>query len=215
MAEVTNGQQLRIYTGTQDHQYYQLGIEKTGISQGSSDETVSGIKTFSGNNVNTGNNSHSGTETFSGPVVYSGLTTGQILYRDVTLGPTVIVGVAAGDIGHADGAVLVPAPGAGYFLEFLSCTLVYDFLTAAYTGGGDDLHVLYPGFATVSGVVLAADLLGSAGDEIQILNALSSAGVSAPVNVGLSIASTAWTNPGTAAGVLRVRTHYRVHASNL
>lgn len=214
MADISEGQKIIVRT-----QFGDTGIpvEQTGLSVNSMNQSVSGNKTFTGSNTFNGSNSFAAgqTQTFNGPVNFTGLTTGQILYRDVTLGPTVIVGNAAGDIGHAAGAELVPAPGAGYMLEYLSCMLVYDFATAAYTGGGDDLHVLYPGFATVSGVVTAADLLGAAGDKIQVLYHLSAAGIVVPVNVGLSIASTAWTQPGTAAGVLRVRTHYRVHATGL
>ena len=44
---------------------------------------------------------------------------------------------------------VVPAPGAGYVLEFISAALIYDYDTATYTGGGD-VTLEYSGGAAVS-----------------------------------------------------------------
>jgi len=43
-----------------------------------------------------------------------------------TLTATQIVGTAAGDIGNANGAILVAAPSSDYALEFVSAVLIYD-----------------------------------------------------------------------------------------
>lgn len=127
----------------------------------------------------------------------------------VTLTPTTIVGTDAGDLGHAGGVELVAAPGAGYILEFISATLSYDFGTAAYTGGGDDL-VIRQGTTAVSAAIAGADLLGDTEDDIAFVGALSAADIKLTANSNLNIKSTAWTQPGTAAGTCKVHVLYRV-----
>ena len=130
----------------------------------------------------------------------------------VTLTPTTIVGTDAGDLGHASGVELVAAPGAGYILEFVSAVLSYDFGTAAYTGGGDDL-VIRQGTTSVSAAIASADLLGDTADDIAYVNALSAADIKLTANSNLNLKSTAWTNPGTAAGTCKVHVQYRIHAA--
>ena len=46
-------------------------------------------------------------------------TVSQIYSTEVTLTAAEIVGTAAGDIGHANGATIVAAPASGFALEFL------------------------------------------------------------------------------------------------
>lgn len=134
-----------------------------------------------------------------------------------TLTATEIVGTAAGDLGHANGATLVAAPEAGFALQFVSAIAIYDFGVAAYTGGGNDTSIrLGGGGAAITGVVTSANLLGAAGDKIVRFDPLSTAALPVTENVGISLTSTtAWTQPGTAAGVLRVYTTYRVIATGL
>ena len=129
----------------------------------------------------------------------------------VTLTPTTIVGTDAGDLGHSAGVELVAAPGTSYILEFVSAVLSYDFGTAAYTGGGDDL-VIRQGTTSVSAAIAAADLLGDSADDIAYVNALSAADIKLTANSNLNIKSTAFTNPGSAAGTCKVHVQYRVHA---
>ncbi len=142
--------------------------------------------------------------------------TGQILTAAVTLTATEIVGTDAGDLGHANGATIVADPGAGFSIEFISGFLIYDFDTAAYTGGGNDLvFQIGSGGIPLTGATTSANLLGAAGDKIVQVNSLSTAGMPRSVNTGISLKSTAWTNPGTAAGVLRVHVQYRIHTTGL
>lgn len=121
-----------------------------------------------------------------------------------------IVGTAAGDIGHASGAILVAAPGATKVLEFVSAVLIYDFDTSAYTGGGDD-NVIQLGTTVVSAAIAGADLLEAAADKIAYVNALSAADIALAANQPLAFHGTALTQPGDAAGTLSVRITYRVH----
>lgn len=129
---------------------------------------------------------------------------------EVELTATEIVGTSAGDLGHAAGAVLVAAE-ADVVHEFISAVLVYEFDTAAYTGGGDDL-VIRQGTTAVGAAITSANLLGAAGDKVYQSTAIAAA---LTANSTLNIKSTAWTQPGTAAGVLRVRLTYRSHPAAL
>lgn len=124
-----------------------------------------------------------------------------------------IVGTNAGDIGHADGVPLVAAQ-AGVVYEFESAVLIYDFDTAAYTGGGNDL-VIRIGSTAVSSPIAGADLLLDTEDDIAYVNALSAADIKLTANSTINLAGTAYTNPGTAAGVLRVILTYKEITTNL
>jgi hypothetical protein len=128
----------------------------------------------------------------------------------VTLTATQIVGTAAGDIGHTDGAILVAAPGAGKCLEFVSAVLSYNYDTAAYTGGGDD-NVIRQGTTPVSAAIAGADLLEDTADDIAFVSALSAADIKLTANSTLNLSGTALTQPGDAAGTLDVFITYRVH----
>jgi hypothetical protein len=140
-----------------------------------------------------------------------------IITEERTISAAEIVGTSAGDLGHANGVELVAAAGSGYALEFISAIAIYDFGVAAYTGGGDDTSIrLGGGGAAITGIVTSANLLGAAGDKIVRFDPLSTAAL--PVSVGVNISmnsTTAWTQPGTAAGVLRVQTSYRIHKTGL
>ena len=132
-----------------------------------------------------------------------------IQHATVTLTADEIVGTDAGCIGHSAGAVLVAAPGAGYILEFISAVLSYNFDTAAYTGGGDD-NVIRQGTTAVSAAIAGADLLEDTADDIAYVNALSAADIKLTANSTLNLKGTALTQPGTAAGTLKVHIAYRV-----
>ena len=121
---------------------------------------------------------------------------------------TQIVGTSAGDLGHAGGATLVAAPGSGYALRVVDVVWKYNYDTAAYTGGGNDLKVQSGGSGTAcTAAVTSAALLGAAADSYY-----STPGIAATLNENESLvaASTAWTNPGTAAGILTIVVTYDI-----
>lgn len=145
-------------------------------------------------------------------------TISEVKVAEASLTATEIVGTSAGDLGHADGAEIVAAPGTGYVLQFISAVLIYDYDTAAYTGGGDDLVVQVGSTGaqvTHSAAIAAADLLGASGDKIAYVTALSASDQALSDNPNISLHSTAFTQPGTAAGVLRVKVAYRVITTGL
>lgn len=128
-----------------------------------------------------------------------------------TLTAAQIVGTAAGQLGHANGVTLVAAPGANYTLEFLGAVIVYNRAVASYTGGGNDT-VIQLGTAATTGVISSANFLGAAADAYVALHPLAAAANVLTSNSALSLKSTtAWTQPGTAAGVIKYRITYKVH----
>ena len=146
----------------------------------------------------------------AGAVDNAAIDAGIIQTAKVTLTAAEIVGTDVGCIGHSAGAVLVAAPGAGKVLEFVSAVLSYNFDTAAYTGGGDDV-VIRQGATAVSAAIAKTDLLADTEDDIAYVGALSAADVKLTANSTLNLAGTALTQPGEAAGTLDVFITYRVH----
>lgn len=136
----------------------------------------------------------------------------------VTIDSTKIVGTAAGDLAHADGAILVASPGTGFTLEFVSAFMIYDHSTANFGGGNDDVIVqvgVTGTQVTVSGAITDANLFTAAGDKILRLGSTATELVHAD-NGAISLKSTlVYTNPGTAAGLLRVHLKYRMHTTGL
>ena len=118
---------------------------------------------------------------------------------------------------NATPVTVIAAPGSGKVIEFISAVVIYDFDTAAY-GGGGDVTFKYNGAATVSNTVSAANSFGAAGDKITMCEALDTAnGIAMSVNTALVItnATGAFTDPGTAAGVGRIKIAYRIHSTGL
>lgn len=138
-----------------------------------------------------------------------------VLYGEATISSAAITATTAGNLGHAAGVEVVAAPGAGKAIEFMSALVIYDFATAAYTDGGN-VGVKYTGSDLVSGVVSAANSLAAAGDKVALLLAAVPTNNQALTNTGLSLtAATAFTQPGTAAGVVRVKIAHRIHTTGL
>jgi len=178
-----------------------------GLQDGSEDASVNDL-------VVAGNTAITGTLGVTGLITASaGISQGSSNVVEftvlTTLTATEIVGTAAGDIGHANGATLVAAPSSDYALEFVSATLIYDRATASYGGGADDLVIaIGSGGAAFTSAITDANLLTAAGDKVLTIKSIST---ELPLTVGtaISLRGTAYTNPGTAAGVLRVYTTYR------
>lgn len=157
----------------------------------------------------------------------AGVTADSVLLKDgyvqatnlktvlATLTATEIVGTSAGDIGHSAGAILVPAAGTGYIHEFVSALIVYDYGTAAYTGGTNDL-VIRVGTVAQCAAITTASLLGGAADAILAVNKLATNTVETGSAAGtINLYGTAYTQPGDAAGVLRIYVTYRTYPTGL
>lgn len=178
-----------------------------GLQDGSEDASVNDL-TVAGNTAIIGTLGITGLVTASAGISQGSSNVVEFTVL-TTLTATEIVGTAAGDIGHANGATLVTAPSSDYALEFVSATLIYDRATASYGGGADDLVIaIGSGGAAFTSAITDANLLTAAGDKVLTIKSIST---ELPLTVGtaISLRGTAYTNPGTAAGVLRVYTTYR------
>lgn len=135
--------------------------------------------------------------------------TGTISSADIT-------GTGAGQFGHANGYILLAGQGAHNVVELISGIFVYDFATAAYTAGGNVTINRSGGAGALTGLISAANSFGAAGDKIVQFLPLTTAGINLTENEGLNLVTTAaFTQPGTAAGVIRYVLNYRVHATAL
>ena len=145
-------------------------------------------------------------------------TDGTIQIATGTITSANITGTSAGQLGHANGVVLVAGGGAGTITQFVYALIENDFLTAAYTGGGVTGIKLAAGGAALSNTVAAAVFVQAAADisvELTPPPSLTVASVY-PLNTGLNLVSaSAPTQPGTAAGVIKWKLGYRVINSQL
>lgn len=126
-----------------------------------------------------------------------------------------IVATTAGKFGHAAGVVLVADPGAGKVVEFVSAIMSTTFGTAAYTAGGDisiNSNGVTTGGTALTGVASAASTLGAGASNIAQFVPLGATGNVLVANKGLNlVAASAFTNPGTAAGTVKVIVTYKIH----
>lgn len=158
----------------------------------------------------------SGVVTMSNAGVFS-LATGTVVasYTDTTISSANITATSAGALGHANGVAVVAAPVAGSIIEFLYAVMVYDYGGAGYATGGN-LTINATGGSAITGVVSAANSLGATSDKVNVFYPLAVAGLLVAPATGLSlVAASAFTNGGSATGVVRVRVYYRTYATGL
>lgn len=121
-----------------------------------------------------------------------------------------ITGTATGQLGNANGVVLVPAAPTGAINQLVSCVAAMDFATAAYTAGGNVTVNLSAGGAALTGLVTTTVFIQAAADIIVEFVPLAATKNTYTSANGLALVSSiAPTNPGTAAGVINWVTAYR------
>lgn len=132
---------------------------------------------------------------------------------DITVSAAEIVALAAAP------KELVAAPVAGKALQFLGAIISNDFDGAAYdapTAAGDDLAVIYAGGAQCSTTLEATGFINTAADLSKTLVPTTADTTVTTAALQLSnIGANEYTNPGAAAGVLRVRVLYRIVTTGL
>lgn|SRR3990167_1604815 len=134
---------------------------------------------------------------------------GQISSADIT-------GTAAGQLGHAQGYELVPDYGTDKVVEFISAILSMDFSVAAYTGGGNLTINIGEGGSALSGLVANTGFIQVSADKIIQFVPLAATILTLTADRGLNLVDTsAPTQPGTAAGVIKYRVVYRVFDAGL
>lgn len=110
---------------------------------------------------------------------------------------------------------LVAAPGAGYALEFVSATFIFDYGAVFTVAGGDDLVVRYTdGSGTIVSLTLeTTGLLDTAADAIKTMKPLAT-DVTVTANAAL-VLDNIGSNYGGTGSPCRVKVAYRVHATGL
>lgn len=142
--------------------------------------------------------------------------TSTVKYATATISSANITGTSAGQLGHANGYELIAAPGAGKAVEVISAVVILDYATAAYGGGGNVTVNYGGGGSALTGAVSAANSLGASGDKIALVLATAPTNNQLSANTGVNlVAASAFTQPGTAAGVVRVKVAYRIHTTGL
>jgi hypothetical protein len=135
-------------------------------------------------------------------------------YSEIAITSANITATTAGALGHADGVVLV-AGQTGKIIELISATLIYDYAGAGYATGGN-ITINQTGGSAVTGVVSAANSLGATSDKVVVFAPLAATATPYTKDLGLNlVAATAFTNGGSATGVVRVKVAYRVHTHGL
>lgn len=138
------------------------------------------------------------------------LAGGDIRTEVVEIASDAITGTDAGELGHADGVELVAAPGSGKVIELISAVLSYVYDTAAYTDGGNTT-INWVGGAAITGLVSAANGIGASADKIVGFQPLAAAGNAMVEDSAINLeAASAFTQPGTAAGTIKVIVTYRI-----
>ena len=116
---------------------------------------------------------------------------------------------------------LVPAPGAGKYIEFLSAQLFLDYAGAAMTEDSDNLAVKFDSGSgvAVSETIETTDFIDQTADTVT--NAVNKkdtiVAASASVNKKLVLHNTGtgeFGSSGTPTSVLRVKVAYRVHTTD-
>jgi hypothetical protein len=149
-------------------------------------------------------------------VAATGLTSNQInagIIQTITgqISPANIIATTAGALGHANGVIMVPACAAKSVNVLLSATIAMDFLTAAYTAGGNTTVNIGGGGAALTGLVNTTTFIQAASDVIINLVPLAATNLSyvTGANSLNLVTSIAPTNPGTAAGVINYQVTYQ------
>jgi hypothetical protein len=154
-------------------------------------------------------------------LVYVTSVTTNVTVQDLTAVRYSVVALTSAQIlaMRASPITLVSAPGAGFFLEFVSAVLILDYNSAAYAESADNMAVRYN---NGSGVIASqaieatgfidqtADTLTNALPKVDVIGAAT--GV---VNKALVLHNTGDGEYTTGNSPMRVKVSYRVHVTGL
>lgn len=134
----------------------------------------------------------------------------QIITASGTIASAAITGTSAGQLGHANGVILVPAGGAAVVNQLVYCFVESLFATAAYGGGGNLSVNIGAGGAALTGVAATATWCTNSASAYLEFVPLAAAAKAYTLNNPLNlVSSVAPTQPGTAAGTINWKIGYR------
>ena len=127
----------------------------------------------------------------------------------VTMTPALMLAARATPV------ALVAAPGAGYVLEFLGATFIYDY-AAAYTESADNAVVRFTdGSGAIASTTLeTTGLLDATSDQIRTLKPITT-DITPVANAALVFHNTGDGEWGGTGSPVRMKVSYRVHATGL
>lgn len=149
--------------------------------------------------------------TNTGTVALPSFTIGSLTNALVTVSLTAaqMILTTAGSLSSTNGLIVVPAAPAGFVNVFQRGIVSYTFATAAFTGGGNTTFNIGGGGSALTGLIATTSLWQSATSVIYQFNPLSTVAdaITTATSINLVTAS-AITNPGTAAGSVKVYVWY-------
>jgi hypothetical protein len=127
-----------------------------------------------------------------------------------TISSANITGTATGQLGNANGVVLVPAATTGSINQLVSGVFQMNYKTAAYTAGGAVSVNISAGGAALTGVVTQTVFVqASSSIIVEFVPLAATKNVYTDANGLALVTTTAPTNPGTAAGTINWTVFYR------
>lgn len=121
-----------------------------------------------------------------------------------------ITGTSAGQLGHANGVILVPAGGAAIINQLVYAIITSTFAVAAYTGGGNTSINIGAGGAALTGVAANTVIITNAATAtIEFVPLAATKNVYTLNNPLNLVTASAPTQPGTAAGTISYKVGYR------
>ena len=128
---------------------------------------------------------------------------------------TVAITTAQMKAARATPVTLVAAPGAGYVLEFLGATFIYDY-AAAYTESADNLEIRFTdGSGAIASTTLeTTGLLDATSDQIRTWKPITT-DITPVANAALVLFNNGDGEFGGTGSPVRIKVAYRVHATGL
>lgn len=142
--------------------------------------------------------------------IQGGQADSTIFSASGTIASADITGTGAGQLGHANGVILVPVAAAGKINQFISAIVTNTFAVAAYGGGGNTTINIGAGGAALSGLAANTVIITNAATAtIEFVPLAATKNVYTTANPLNLVTASAPTQPGTAAGTISWHIYYR------
>lgn len=116
---------------------------------------------------------------------------------------------------RASPKVLVPAPGAGRFIEFISAVLRIDSTVTVYTESTDNLVIEYSSGIDLTAAIETTGFIDQTVDEIRrIVTNWTTGDLEVQINKAVRLFNTGDGEIAAGTGVMTVTTLYRIHNFN-
>lgn len=116
---------------------------------------------------------------------------------------------------RASPKVLIPAPGAGRLLEFISAILRIDSTTTVYTESTDNLVIEYSSGTDLTGSIETTGFIDQTADEIRrVVTTWTTGDLEVQVNKAVRLFNTGDGEIAAGTGTMKVIVTYRLHDFN-